>query len=62
MQEREGPQAHDFRKHPKRAGLVRADVASYLIRPDLIELLWHNGSRFATLLNGIEVSFQKARP
>ena len=27
-----------------------------LVRPDLIELLWYNGSRFATLLNGIKVA------
>ena len=35
-------------------------ISVYLIRPDLIVVLWYNGSWLAILLNGIEVSETQA--
>jgi len=39
---------------------LRAAGHTVLVRPDLIELLWYNGSRLAILLNGIDVSEAQA--
>ena len=38
-----------------------AHNAHYLIRPNLIIVLWYNGSRLTPPLNGIEVSEAKAK-